>query len=91
MAAEFGRRLTRFLVRVAFFFEPLTPELISYYVRGRLKKWKRQELILNYKTRTKRIGKFHYKTWVDIDLSSDQTAYFLEDWHNKLKKIREVV
>jgi len=57
----------------------------------RLEKWKQQKLILDYKTRTKRLGKFHYKTQIDLDLSADQTARILDDWVDKLKKAREVV
>lgn len=85
MSAEISRRLSRLLVRVAFVFEPLTPRLVSYYVGRTFKKWKQRNLILNYKTRTKRLGKFHYKTQIDVDLNSEQTAYILDKWTNKLK------
>ncbi|HEX9862470.1 MAG TPA: hypothetical protein VGB11_04205, partial [Candidatus Bathyarchaeia archaeon] len=79
------------LFRAAFVFEPLSPRLISYYLSQRLEKWKQQKLILDYKTRTKRLGKFHYKTQIDLDLNADQTAYILDEWAKKLKKAREVV
>jgi hypothetical protein len=91
IAAEISRRFSRFFVRVAFVFEPFTPRLVSYYVGRTLKKWKQRNLILDYKTRTKRLGKFHYKTQIDLDLNSNQTAYILDDWTKKIKKLREVV
>jgi hypothetical protein len=50
-----------------------------------------QMVILDYGTRTKRLGKFHYKTQIDLDLSADQTAHILDDWAKKLKKVKEVV
>ncbi|MCW4044189.1 MAG: hypothetical protein NWE94_01565 [Candidatus Bathyarchaeota archaeon] len=78
------------LFRVAFVFEPLSPRLISYYVAQRLDKWKRQELILGFKTRTKRLGKFHYKTQIDMDMNGEQAARVLDDLARKLKKSREV-
>ena len=78
-------------MRVAFVFEPLAPRLISYYLGRTLKQWKQQNLILDYKTRTKRLGKFHYKTQINVDLNSNQTAYILDDWTEKIKKLREVI
>jgi hypothetical protein len=78
-------------VRVAFVFEPFTPRLISYYLGQALKNRKQRNIILEYKTRTKRIGKFHYKTQIDIDLNSKQAAYILDDWKKKIKKLKEVI
>jgi len=57
----------------------------------RLEKWKQQKLILDYKTQTKRLGKFHYKTQIDLDLNSNQTAHILDEWAEKLKKAKEVI
>jgi len=88
MAAQISRIFSRLFVRVAFVFEPLTPRLVSYYVGQTLKKWKQQNFILSYKTRTKRLGKFHYKTRINVDLNSEQTAYILDKSTNKLKNTR---
>ena len=88
MAAEVRRRVSRLFLRGAFVFEPAAPRLISYYVVQTLKKWKQQNLLLDYKTRTRRLGKFHYKMQIDVDLNSNQTAYILDKWTNKLKKAR---
>jgi hypothetical protein len=91
IAAEVRRKFSRLFLRAAFVFEPFTPRLVSYYVGQTLKKWKQQNLLLDYKTRTRRLGKFHYKTQIDVDLNSNQTAYILDDWTNKIKKLREVI
>ena len=88
MAAQISRIFSRLFVRGAFVFEPLTPRLVSYTVGQTLKKWKQQNLILSYKTRTKRLGKFHYKTRIDVNLNSEQTAYILDKLTNKLKNAR---
>jgi len=88
MASEISKILSRLLVRVAFVFEPVTPRLVSYYIGRTMKKWKQRNLILDYKTRTKRLGKFHYKTQIDVNLNSEQTAYILDKWTNKLKNAR---
>ena len=88
MASEISRRISRLLVRVAFVFEPVTPRLVSYYIGRTMKKWKQRNLILDYKTRTKRLGKFHYKIQIDVNLNSQQTAHILDKWTNKLKNAR---
>jgi len=91
IAAVAKEKLSRLFVKVGFVFEPAAPRLISYYLGQALKKRKQRNLILEYKTRTKRLGKFHYKTQIDIDLNSKQAAYILDDWAKKIKKLREVV
>ena len=76
-------------MRVAFFFEPLAPSVISYYLRRRLNEWKREGLISEYKTRTRRLGKFHYKIEVDLDLNSRQAIHVLNDLlPNQMKGLR---
>ncbi len=55
----------------------------------RLEKWKKQGLILNYKTRAKRLGKFHYKMQIDLDLNQEQATNILDDFLlEKLKNLR---
>ena len=84
MAAEISMRLYGLLMRAAFVFEPLTPRLLSYYMGRKFRKWKQQNLILEYKTRSRRLGKFHYKTQIDLSLSSEQTVYLLHKLTDKL-------
>jgi hypothetical protein len=64
-------------VRVAFFFEPLAPTAVSFYLGRRLNEWKEAGLISDYKTRTHRLGKFHYRIEVDLDVNSKQALYIL--------------
>ena len=89
MSSPIAERFTGVLLRVAFFFEPLAPSAISYYLRRRLNEWKREGLISEYKTRTRRLGKFHYKIEVDLDLNSRQAIHVLNDLlPNQMKGLR---
>ena len=89
IAGLVSQRLFGLLVRAAFVFEPLAPRAISYYLTRRLSELKRQGLILDYKTRTRRIGKFCYKIQIDLDLSQKQAKHFLDDLlSNRLKSVR---
>jgi hypothetical protein len=84
-----GERVFRRLIEFVLVFEPLAPRAISYYMRRRLGEWKRQGLISGYGTRTRRLGKFHYKIEVDLDLTSKQTLHVLRDlFPNELKSVR---
>jgi hypothetical protein len=74
-----GERVFRQLIEFILVFEPLAPRAISYYMGRRLREWKQQGLISGYKTRTRRLGKFHYKMEIDLDLTSKQTLHVLRD------------
>jgi len=65
-------RFFSFLVRFAFIFEPISPRFVSFFLGRKLKEWKNRRLIDDYKAKTKRIGKFHYKIDVDLSLTSEQ-------------------
>jgi hypothetical protein len=87
--ASAGERVFRRLIEFVLVFEPLAPRAISYYMRRRLGEWKRQGLISEYEARTRRLGKFHYKVEVDLDLTSKQTLHVLRDlFPNELKSVR---
>ncbi len=89
MSIQLGERFTGLLIRLAFFFEPLAPPAISYFLSRRLNEWKKRGLISAYKTRTMRIGKFHYKIEVDLDVNQKQTDQIIGDLlHNQLKSVR---
>jgi hypothetical protein len=82
-------RIFRRFIEFVSVFEPLAPRAISYYMRRRLGEWKQQGLISGYETRTQRLGKFHYRIEVDLDLTPKQTLYVLRDlFPNKLKSVR---
>jgi hypothetical protein len=67
------------MVKLAFVFEPLAPRAISYYFTRTLKEWKKQGLISEYKAKTRRLGKFHYKIEINFDLTSNQALHVLDD------------
>ena len=89
VSARISQTFFSIMVRFAFVFEPLAPRAISYYLTRTLKEWKKQGLISKFKTRTRRLGKFHYKIEIDLDLTSKQALHVLDDLlPNQLKSIR---
>jgi hypothetical protein len=87
--ASAGERVFGRLIEFILVFEPLAPQAISYYMRRRLSEWKQQGLISGYETRTRRLGKFHYKIEVDLDLTAKQTLHALgELFPNQLENVR---
>ena len=66
-------RLFSLLVRFGFIFEPISPRFVSFFLGRKLKEWKNKQLIHDYRTKTKRIGKFHYKIDIDMDLTPEQS------------------
>jgi hypothetical protein len=77
--AHFTERFLPLLAKVFPMFEPFMPTYISANVRNRLKSLKQRGLILDYKTKTRRLGKLHYKIAVDVDLTQQQTALILRE------------
>lgn len=65
--------------RLVLFFEPISPRFISFWLRRRLKEWKRKGFIDSYRIRTQRIDKFHYRIDIDLDLMPRQASSMLED------------
>jgi hypothetical protein len=77
------------MLRAAFFFEPLAPPAISYFLKRKLKEYKEQGLISEFKTKIRRLGKFHYRIEIDFDLTEKQAQYVLDDLlPNQLKNAR---
>jgi len=73
--AVVSERFMRVMLRIAFAFEPLAPQAISYFLRRALRDWKRQGLISGYGTHTKRLGKFHYRIEADLEVNEKQVHY----------------
>jgi hypothetical protein len=67
---------TRVLLRVALAFEPLAPTAITVLMNQQLHRYKEGGIVGNYKTHTKRLGKYHYRIEIDLDLT-DMQAYHL--------------
>jgi hypothetical protein len=59
------------------FFEPISPRFMSFLLRRRLSEWEREGLVAGSKIKTRRIGKFHYKVEVDLDLTQQQANRIL--------------
>lgn len=77
IASVINPRTINFFFNLALIFEPLAPRAITYYVSRSLGEWKQQGLIHDYKVKTKRLHKLHYRIWVDADLTASQTHYVL--------------
>jgi hypothetical protein len=76
-----------FLARVAFAFEPISPRFISFFIRRRLNDWKKEGAVEDFKVKTKRISKFHYKVTVDLDFTPRQTRNILANVLTRLPRI----
>ncbi len=79
----------RVLIRVAFAFEPLAPTAITVIMNQQLHRFKEGGLIGDYKTHTKRLGKFHYRIQIDLDLTGMQAVHLLTNlFPNRLSRFR---
>jgi hypothetical protein len=67
----------RVLMRVAFVFEPLAPTAITVLINQQLHRFKEEGAIGDYKTRTKRLGKYHYRIVMNLDLTGMQAVHLL--------------
>jgi hypothetical protein len=67
----------RVLLRVAFVFEPLAPTAITVLMNQQLHRFKERGAIGDYKTHTKRLGKYHYRIEMNLDVTGMQTVHLL--------------
>jgi hypothetical protein len=67
----------RVLLRVVFVFEPLAPTAITVLMNQQLHRFKEGGVIGDYKTHTKRLGKYHYRIEIDLDLTGMQAIHLL--------------
>jgi hypothetical protein len=67
----------RALLRVVFVFEPLAPTAITVLMNQQLHRFKQAGIIGNYKTKTKRLGKLHYRIEINLDLTGMQAIHLL--------------
>ena len=81
--------VTRVLLRVALRFEPLAPTAIVVLVNQQLHRYKEAGMIGNYKTHAKRLGKFHYRIQIDLDMTGIQTLHLLSNlFPNQFSRFR---
>jgi len=69
----------RVLLRVAFVFEPLAPTAITVLMNQQLRRFKGAGVIGDYKTKAKRLGKFHYRIEIDLTLTGMQAIHLLSN------------
>ncbi len=69
--------MMRLLLRLAFAFEPLAPTAISYFLVRYLHVWEQQGIVSDYRANTKRLGKFHYKVEIEVEVTPKQAHYIL--------------
>ncbi len=81
--------VVRVLLRVALAFEPLAPTAITVLINQQLHRYKDARVIGNYKTKTRRLGKFHYRIEIDLDLTGIQALHLLSNlFPNRLNRFR---
>ncbi|MCW4017639.1 MAG: hypothetical protein NWF00_02985 [Candidatus Bathyarchaeota archaeon] len=68
----------RVFTKIAFRFEPLAPTAITFFINQRLSPLRDSGKIGNYKTKTRRLGRFHYIIEVDLDLTGKQAVYLMD-------------
>ena len=79
----------RVLLRVALAFEPLAPTAITVLMNQQLHRYKEAGAICNYKTKTRRLGKFHYRIEINLDLTGMQAIHLLSNlFPNQLSRFR---
>lgn len=80
---------SRVLFRVALVFEPLAPAAITLYLNQRLHRYKESGAICSYKAHTKRLGKFHYRIMLDLDVTGKQALHLAGNvFPKQLKRFR---
>jgi hypothetical protein len=92
MSERISQGLFSLLLRGAFFFEPLAPRAISFFLTRKLNEFKEQGLISDFETKIRRLGKFHYRIEMAFDLTEKQANYVLDElFPNQLKSVRRWV
>jgi hypothetical protein len=77
------------LLKAVFVFEPLAPTAITILVNRQMAKFKNNGVIGKYKTATKRLGRFHYRIRIELDLTGFQAVHLLSNiFPNQLNGIR---
>ena len=67
----------RVLLRVAFAFEPLAPTAITVLMNRQLHRFRETGSIGEYKTKIKRLGRFHYRIEINLDVTGLQAIHLL--------------
>ncbi|MCW4007411.1 MAG: hypothetical protein NWF09_01785 [Candidatus Bathyarchaeota archaeon] len=87
MSTRVRQRFFSLLIKGAFIFELLAPRVISYYLARQLQELENEGRISNFHAKTRRLGKFHYKMEINLELTHKQAARVLDDLLlNKLRR-----
>jgi hypothetical protein len=79
----------RVLLRVALAFEPLAPTAITVLMNQQLHRYKEAGAIDKYRTKTRRLGRFHYRIEIDLDVTGMQALHLLGNiFPNQLSRFR---
>ena len=70
-----SEKLLGLMLRVALAFEPLAPTAITFLLSRSLRDLQSQGLISDFKAHTRRLGKFHYKMEVELEVNEKQVHY----------------
>jgi hypothetical protein len=77
ISESFMGAVVRVFTKIALEFEPLAPTAINLIVNRQMHHYKQRGIVTNYKTHTKRLGKYHYKIEMDLDLTGRQAFHLL--------------
>jgi hypothetical protein len=67
-------RLIGFVLKHINTFEPFAKFGISYVLNRQLKQYRQQGILSAYKTKVRRLGKWHYRIEVDLDATAVELA-----------------
>jgi hypothetical protein len=77
------------LLRAVFIFEPLAPTAITLLINRQMAKFRNGGVIGKYKTVTKRLGRFHYRIQIELDLTGLQAVHLFSNiFPNQLNGVR---
>jgi len=79
-------RLLPIFIRVFPIFERFVPFFVSYFLERALRALKTKGSINDYRTRTVRISKFHYRIDIRLVLTTEQVTIILTDLLTKILK-----
>jgi hypothetical protein len=77
-------RLLPIFIRVFPIFERFVPVFVSYFLESSLRGLKTEGAIGDYRTRTVRTGKYHYRIDVRLVLTAEQAKIILNDLVTKI-------
>ena len=80
-------RLLPIFIRVFPIFERFVPVFVSYFLERALRALKTEGLIDDYRTRTVRTGKFHYRIDIRLVMTGEQAKTMLNDLVTKILRI----